>query len=80
VTEAQQQAEMVLEKVTKRWKLDEVVQNTGKPSQIYYLVRLKKTVPRDEVLTAIHDNSDGMIATVELELAEPLQDQDGKKA
>lgn len=79
VPEAQAQAEMVLQKLTKRWKLDEVVQNTGKPSQIYYLLRLKKTVPRDEVLTAIHNNSDGMIASADLELAEPLQSQDGKK-
>ncbi len=79
IPEAQAQAEMVLEKLTKRWKLDEVVQNTGKPSQIFYLLRLKKTVPRDEVLTAIHNNSDGMIASVDLELGEPLQNQDGKK-
>src|SRR5215211_2000668 len=79
VPEAQAQAEMVLEKMTKRWKLDEVVQHTGKPSEIYYLVRLKKTVPRDEVLTAIHNNSDGMIASADLELAEPLQNQDGQK-
>jgi len=79
VPEAQAQAEMVLEKLTKRWKLDEVVQHTGKPSEIYYLVRLKKSVPRDEVLTAIHNNSDGMIASADLELAEPLQNQDGQK-
>jgi hypothetical protein len=79
IPEAQAQAEMVLEKLTKRWKLDEVVQNTGKPSQIFYLLRLKKTVPRDEVLTAIHNNSDGMIASVDLELGEPLQNQDGQK-
>jgi hypothetical protein len=80
VPEAQKQAEMVLQKVTKRFKLDEVVQHTGKPSEIYYLVRLKKSVPRDEVLTAIHDNSDGMIASADLELAEPLQGRDGDKS
>lgn len=79
VSEAQSQAEMVLEKLTRRWKLDEVVQNTGKPSQIFYLVRLKKSVPRDEVLTAIHDNSDGMIASVDLETAESIQGDDDKK-
>jgi hypothetical protein len=80
VPEAQSQAELVLDKVTKRWKLDEVVQNTGKPSEIYYLVRLKKTVPRDEVLTAIHANSDGMISSANLELAEPLQNKDVDKS
>jgi len=79
VPEAQAQAEMVLEKLTKRWKLDEVVQHTGKPSEIYYLVRLKKSVPRDEVLTGIHTNSDGMIASADLELAEPMQSKDGDK-
>jgi hypothetical protein len=75
VAEAQASVEAVLEKMTKRWKLDEVVTNTGKPSEIYYLARLKKTVTRDELLTAIHDTSDGMIASADLEVAEPPEDK-----
>src|ERR1700694_698039 len=39
VPEAQKQVEAVLDKMTKRWDLDEVVTNVGKPSEIYYLTR-----------------------------------------
>ena len=67
VADAQRQVETVLERMTKRWLLDEVVQNTGKPSEIYYLTRLRKTIPRDMLLTAIHENADGLIASVDLE-------------
>src|SRR5947209_3700400 len=49
VPQAQTHVEPVLERMTKRWKLDEVVTNTGKPSEIYYLTRLKKSIPRDEL-------------------------------
>ena len=75
VPEAQAHVEQVLGKITKRWKLDEVVTNTGKPSEIYFLVRLKKTVPRDDLLTAIHDGSDGVIETATLETGAPLEDK-----
>ncbi|HYU53224.1 MAG TPA: DUF4956 domain-containing protein [Gemmatimonadaceae bacterium] len=67
VPAAQAQIERILEEKTKRWDLDEVVTNTGKPSEIYYLTRLKKSVPRDEFLTAIHENADGVIDSVDLE-------------
>jgi Domain of unknown function (DUF4956) len=79
VTEAQQATEPVLETTTKRWKLDEIVTNTGKPSEIYYLVRLKKSVPRDEVITAVRDHAGTFIQNVDLELGERLQTEDGKK-
>lgn len=80
VGQAQTLVEKALGKLTKRWRLDEVVTHTGKPSEIYYLVRMKKTVTRDEVLTAIHDNADGMISTADLEIRETLQDSDGDKS
>jgi hypothetical protein len=66
---AQKQVEEVLERMTKRWKLDEVVTNTGKPSEIYYLTRLKKSIPRDVLLTAVHENADGVIDSADLETA-----------
>lgn len=80
VPEVQAHVEQVLDKMTKRWKLDEVVTNTGRPSEIYYLTRLKKSVPRDEVLTAVHEGADGMIDSVNLETGEPREDKDGVKA
>jgi hypothetical protein len=58
--------------MTKRWDLDEVVTNVGKPSELYYLVRVKKSLPRDTLLTAIHENADGLIASVDLETGEQL--------
>jgi hypothetical protein len=67
--------EPVLERTTKRLKLDEVVTNTGKPSEIYYLTRLRKSIPRDEVLTAIHQNAEGVIASVDIEAGIPVDDK-----
>lgn len=80
VTEAQAQVETVLEKMTKRWRLDEVVTNVGKPSEIYYLTRLKKTVTRDDVLTAIHDNAGDAIASADLEIGEPAAEEKNEQA
>jgi len=75
VPETQEHVEGVLGKLTKRWKLDEVVTNTGKPCEVYYLVRLKKSVPRDELLTALHEGAAGIIETANLEIGEPLEDR-----
>lgn len=80
VTEAQAQVETVLEKMTKRWRLDEVVTNVGKPSEIYYLTRLKKTVTRDDILTGIHDNAGETIATADLEIGEPAAEEKNGEA
>ena len=74
VADAQRRVEGVLERLTKRWTLDEVVTHVGKPCEIYYLTRLKKTVPRDALLTAIHENAAGFIATANLETGENLQE------
>ena len=79
VPEAQKQVEEVLDRMTKRWDLDEVVINTGKPSEIYYLTRLKKSIPRDVLLTAIHENADGIIASADLETGEPFDDKAATK-
>jgi len=67
IPEAQKQVEEVLDRMTKRWDLDEVVTNVGKPCEIYYLLRLKKSIPRDVLLTAIHENADGIIVSADLE-------------
>ena len=75
VSEAQKQVEEVLDRMAKRWDLDEIVTNVGKPSEIYYLARLKKSIPRDVLLTAIHENADGVIASADLEIAEPIENK-----
>ena len=72
--------EEVLERMTKRWALDEVVTNTGKPCEIYYLTRLKKSIPRDVLLTAIHENANGIIESADLETGQGIEDKDTTKA
>ena len=79
VPEAQKQVEEVLDRMTKRWDLDEVVINVGKPCELYYLIRLKKSMPRDVLLTAIHENADGIIASADLETADPADDKSASK-
>jgi hypothetical protein len=71
--EAQGRIEEVLERMTKRWSLDEIVTNVGKPSEIYYLMRTKKSIPRDVLLTAIHENASGFFASVDLETSAPVE-------
>ncbi len=79
VPEAQKKVELVLDRLTKRWDLDEVVTNVGKPSEIYYLNRLRKSIARDVLLTEIHDAAGDVIASVDLEAAEtPESKADGK--
>jgi len=78
VPEAQKQVEPVLDKMTKRWRLDEIITNVGKPCEIYYLTRLKKSVPRDDLLTAIHQQAGEVIESATLESGEPVED--GKDA
>jgi hypothetical protein len=73
VPEAQRRIEDVLETMTKRWSLDEIITNIGKPSEIYYLLRLRKSVPRDMLLTAVHEHADDTIASIDLETAAPVE-------
>lgn len=68
ISEVQQQVELVLDDTVKRWKLDEVVTNNGKPSELYYLVRLRKSVGKDQVLTAIRAAAGDKIKEADVEL------------
>lgn len=79
VAEAQQLVEKVLDEKARRWRLDEVVTHTGKPSEVYYLVKLKKPVTRDDFLTAIRANAGEFIVSADLESRDP-SDQDVRAA
>ncbi len=79
VSAAQGRIENVLERATKRWSLDEIVTNVGKPSEIYYLTRLKKSIPRDVLLTAIHESAGDVISSVDLETGAPVEKEKEKK-
>lgn len=73
VGETQVVVQKVLDKMTKRWILDEVVSNTGKPSEIYYLVRLGKSMTRDELLTALPAKGGDRILSADLEIGEAIE-------
>jgi hypothetical protein len=62
---------VVLDKVAKRWKLDDVVSNDGKPSELYYLVRIRKSATRDDFLTAIRSTAGDSIVSADLEISDP---------
>ncbi len=67
---AQGLVELSLEKVTRRWRLDEVVTNEGKPSELYYLVKIRKSTTRDAVLTAIRSGAGESIQGADLEIGD----------
>jgi hypothetical protein len=70
VSAAQQRVEYALTQSTRRWVLDEIVAHTGKPSEMYYLVRLPKGSNGDDVITAVRSTAVGVITSVELQLAD----------
>ena len=80
VGDAQELVERVLDRLAKRWRLDEVVTHTGKPSEIYYLVKVKKGVTRDEMLTAVRDEAGDRIVTADLEIRESVEENVGLSA
>jgi hypothetical protein len=69
----------VLDEFAGRWRLDEVVTNTGKPSELYYLVRLRKRTGRDDLLTAIRAKAGEMLVKAEVEEGEDPQGEDEQK-
>lgn len=76
--EAQAEIGAALDQVTRRWLLDEVVTNAGKPSELYYLLRIRKSNSRDDVLTAVRARAAKTIATADLQLAKAaVADREG---
>lgn len=79
VTAAQKTLEPALDNVTKRWRLDEVVNNHGKPSELYYLVHTRKSVPRDAMVTAIRATANGTITDVDVEIGDAIDKERGEE-
>jgi Domain of unknown function (DUF4956) len=79
VGDAQKHIEAALDKITKRWRLDEVVTNIGKPSELYYLVRKRKSVSRDAMLTAIRAGGDGSISHADIEVGDAVAKEAGEQ-
>jgi len=79
LTEAQENVEAVLVKATKRWKLDEVVTNADKPSRLYYIIRTRKSIDGDALLTLIRTRAKGAIAEVDVEVGDAIAREIGEK-
>jgi hypothetical protein len=72
ITDAQARTEAVLADMTKRWKLDEVITNEGKPSELYYLVKVRKSTSREDLLTALRADAGESLLNADLETGEDL--------
>lgn len=70
ITEAQSHVAEALDQIARRWRLDEVVSNVGKPSELCYLVRIRKSTSRDDLLTAVRDKAGDTISGADVQLAE----------
>jgi hypothetical protein len=78
LTEAQKRMGPILDTNTKRWKLDEVVTNEGKPSQIFFLVRTRKSLTRDALLTEIRSTAGAAIYGADLEVGDAVEVEQGE--
>ena len=70
---AQPLAEATLERFTKRWKLDEVVNVQGKPSELCYLVKLGKSTPGDTLVTELRTALGDKLLACDVELSDALE-------
>jgi len=78
VSEAQEHIGRVLDEIAGRWRLDEVVTNVGKPSELHYLIRLRKRTGRADVLTAVRAKAGATVLSAEVELGEARKGEDEK--
>jgi hypothetical protein len=75
ITESEKHVESVLDLFAKRWTLDECITNDGKASELFYLVRLKKDVTKDQLLTAIRQAAGDLFDSLDLEVGEALEQE-----
>jgi uncharacterized membrane protein YhaH (DUF805 family) len=72
VSAAQVRIELVLDVLARRWRLDQVVTTEGKPSQLYYLVGIRKSVTKDRFLTSIRESCGETILSTDLEIGDAV--------
>jgi hypothetical protein len=72
LSEAQTRIETVLASLARRWRLDQVITNEGKPSELYYLVGVRPSVTRDRFLTAIRESAGDKILAADLEIGDAV--------
>ena len=66
--------EEVLSRFTKRWMLDEAVTTEGKPTELSYLVKIKKSMPGEALLTEIRSAVGSKLLSCDFELSEALEE------
>jgi hypothetical protein len=81
LSEAQSKVSAALDDVAARWRLDEVVTNVGRPSELFYLVRIRKSTSKDDLLTAVRAAAEDSITDAQLEVADSVAaaEEDGDK-
>lgn len=79
VSGVQHFVEDVLDDYTRRWRLDEVVTNAGDVSELFYLVRPKKSVTRDGLITAIRTRVNGALESVDMEIGDAVAVENGQR-
>jgi len=67
--------EEVLTRFTKRWMLDEAVSAEGKPTELSFLVKLRKSMPGDALMSEIRSVVGNKLVACDLELSEAFEDQ-----
>ena len=70
--------EETLERFTKRWLLDEVVSSEGKPTELSYLVKLRKSMPGDALMSEIRSTVGSKLTGCDIELSEALEEQEAE--
>lgn len=75
LSDAQARVEPVLDGLARRWRLDEVVTNEGKPCELYYLVGVRKSVTRERMLTAIQQSAGDKIIKADIEIGDAVEQE-----
>ena len=79
LTAAQEYVERALAKVAKRWKLDEVITNVGKPSVMFFIVKIPDSMNNDDVLTAVRTSAGSTIIDANLEVGNAVAREESRK-
>ena len=78
LSDAQARVAEALDQVAIRWRLDEAVSNAGKPSELYYLVRIRKSMSKDDLLTAVRTSAADKIMGAEVQMAKAIGGETGR--
>ena len=67
--------EETLDRFTKRWMLDEAVSAEGKPTELSYLVKLRKSMPGDALMSEIRSVVGSKLTGCDIELSDALEEE-----